>query len=72
MGLLDPVAPLFTFSRNLHAVFHCGCMPVHPHSECRRIPFSLRPLQHLFFGDLSNDGCSDRWEGIPQCRFDQH
>ena len=48
-----------TFFRNLHAVFQCGCTLVHPQSV-RRIPFSLRLLQYLFFGDLSDDGHSDR------------
>ena len=70
MGLPGPMAPLFPFLRNLHAVFHRGCMPVPAHSECGRIPFSLHPLQHLFFGGLSDDGHSDWREGIPLCRFD--
>ena len=47
-----------TFFRNLHAVFQCGCTLVHPQSV-GRIPFSLRLLQHFFFGDLSDDGHSD-------------
>ena len=70
MGLLDPMAPLFTFFRKLHVVFHRGYTLAHPHSEFRRIPLSLHPLQHLFLADLSDDGHPDRWQRIPQCRFD--
>ena len=41
VGLLGPVAPLSSVLRTLHAVFHRGHTLGHPHSECRRIPFSL-------------------------------
>ena len=64
MGLLDPMDPLFTFFRNLHTIFHRGCTLVHPHSECRRIPYSVHPLQHLLFGDLSDGGHSGLWRGF--------
>ena len=49
-GSYDGFIP--SFLRNHHTIFHSGCVNLYSYKQCKSIPFSPHPLQHLFSVDI--------------------
>ena len=60
------------FLSTLQTIFYSGCINLHSHQQCKRVPFSSTPSPAFIVCRVFDDGYSDSCEVISHYSFDLH
>ena len=61
-----------SYLSNLHTIFHCGCINLHSHQQCKEGSLFSTPSPAFIVCRFFDDGHSDQCEVISYCSFDLH
>ena len=71
-GLYNSSRSSFIFFKESSHAFNSSCIRLHSLQQCKRVPFSQKPFQHLLFYRLINSSHSDWHEIVSPWGFGLH